>query len=259
MAGLIVKSPYLKCGGGNSVSGHLRYIGTKEQVEIFPDDRLPTRKQEQLIRKLVKDLPSSKELSEYSDYEIKPAKAHASAFITRTLERNWSPIQQSDGYKKYIATRPGAERLGDHGLFGDEDGVDLAKAMDELDHYTGNVWPHILSLKRENAARLGYNNARARQNSLWANRSDIAATMNISPIICTGTPPSTTRVSICAHDGVVHGARRGRSYQRGHLQNQIETDQPDFQFPYNLYSKKCMRDGVQRNWWTIEKLNDPQE
>ncbi len=68
MAGLILKSPYLKCDGGNSVSGYLRYIGTRERVELLPDDRPPTRKQEQLVRKLVKDFPSSKKLDEYSDY-----------------------------------------------------------------------------------------------------------------------------------------------------------------------------------------------
>ena len=86
-------------------------------------------------------------MDEYSDYETKPTKANASAFITRALEENWSAVQQSDGYMKYIATRPRAERLGDHGLFGDEDGVDLEQTMDELDHYTGNVWTHIISLK----------------------------------------------------------------------------------------------------------------
>ena len=47
---MIVKSPYLKCDGGNSVSGYLRYIGTRERVELLPDDRPPTRKQEQLVR-----------------------------------------------------------------------------------------------------------------------------------------------------------------------------------------------------------------
>ena len=71
--------------------------------------------------------------------------------------------------------------MGNHGLFGDEDGVDLEQAMDELDHYTGNVWTHILSLKREDAARLGYDNARAWMNLLRANRNDIAAAMNIPP------------------------------------------------------------------------------
>ena len=53
--------------------------------------------------------------------------------------------QGADGYMKYIATRPRAERLGDHGLFGDEDSVNLEQAMRELDQYTGNVWTHILS------------------------------------------------------------------------------------------------------------------
>ena len=181
MARLIVKSPYLKCGGSTSVSGYLRYIGTRERVELLPDDRPPTRKQEQLVRKLTKDFPEAKELGEYSDYEAKPTKANASAFITRALEENWPAVQQSEGYMKYIATRPRAERLGDHGLFSDEDGVDLAKAMDALDHYTGNVWTHILSLKREDAHRLGYDNARAWRDLLRANRNGIAAAMHIPP------------------------------------------------------------------------------
>ena len=156
MARLILKCPYLKCDGNHSVSGYLRYIGTRERVELLPDDRPPTRKQEQLVRKLTKDFPEAKGLDEYSDYEAKPTKANASAFITRALEENWAQVQQSEGYMKYIATRPRAERLGDHGLFGDEDGVNLEQAMRELDQYTGNVWTHIISLKREDATRLGY-------------------------------------------------------------------------------------------------------
>ena len=150
-------------------------------MELIPDDRPPTRKQEQLVRKLTKDFPAAKELDEYFDYEDKPTKANASAFITRALEENWPAVQQSEGYMKYIATRPRAERLGDHGLFGDEDGVDLEKAIRELDQYTGNVWTHIISLKREDAARLGHDNAKAWQNLLRANRNDIAAAMNIPP------------------------------------------------------------------------------
>ncbi len=53
--------------------------------------------------------------------------------------------------------------------------------MRELDQYTGNVWTHILSLKREDAARLGYDNAKAWMNLLRTNRNDIAAAMNIHP------------------------------------------------------------------------------
>ena len=181
MARLIVKSPYIKCGGGNSAGGYMRYIATRERVELIQNDRPPTRKQEQLIAKLVKDFPDAKEMGEYGDYQEHPTKANASAFISQALEENWSDVQKSDGYMKYIATRPRAERLGSHGLFSDKDGVELDKAMAELEDYTGNVWTHIISLKREDAERLGYDNARAWRNLLRAHRNDIAAAMNIPP------------------------------------------------------------------------------
>ena len=87
MARLILKSPYIKSTGG--ASGYLRYIATRERVELIPDDRPPTRKQEQLIAKLVKDFPDSKTLYEYEDYLTKPTKVNASAFITLALEANW--------------------------------------------------------------------------------------------------------------------------------------------------------------------------
>ena len=181
MARLIVKSPYIKCGGGRSAGGYMRYIATRERVELIQDDRSPTRKQEQLIVKLVKEFPDARNLDEYADYQERPTKANASAFISQALEENWSDVQESDGYMKYIATRPRAERLGSHGLFGDTNGVELDKAMAELENYTGNVWTHIISLKREDAERLGYDNARAWRNLLRAHRNDIAATMNIPP------------------------------------------------------------------------------
>ena len=181
MARLIIKSPYIKCGGGQNASGYLQYIATRERVEIVPDDRPPTRKQEQLIQKLVKDFPDIKELLEYDDYTTAPTKANASSFITLALEQNWSRVQSTEGYAKYIATRPRAEWLGTHGLFGDAGPVSLDAAMDELSHYTGNVWTHIISLKREDAARLGYDNAAAWRTLLRTHRSDIAAAMNIKP------------------------------------------------------------------------------
>ena len=180
MARLIVKSPYIQCGKQNA-GGYLRYIATRERVEIIPDDRPPTRKQDQFITKLTKDFPDVKELLEYEDYVQKPTKANASSLITLALEEHWKQVQQTDGYMKYIATRPRAERLGDHGLFGDTDHVDLGAAMSELEHYTGNVWTHILSLHREDAERLGYNNAQAWRALLRAHRNDIAATMHIPP------------------------------------------------------------------------------
>lgn len=172
-----IKSPYIKSTGG--ASGYLKYIATRERVEIIPDDRPPTRKQEQLITKLVKDFPEVKELYEYGDYMDKLTKANASAFITLALESNRDSVMQSERYMKYIATRPRAERLGEHGLFGDSDGIDLDAAMNELENYAGNVWTHIISLKRKDAARLGFDNAAAWRDLLRAHRNDIAAAMKI--------------------------------------------------------------------------------
>lgn len=181
MARLIVKSPYIKCGAGQSVGGYLKYIATRERVEIIPDDRPPTNKQEQLIAKLVKDFPDVKELMEYEDYSSHPTKATASALITLTLESNWDRLSSMEGYAKYIALRPRAERLGEHGLFGDDDAVDLAAVADELDHYNGNVWTHIISLHREDAEWLGYAHADAWRTLLRTHRNDIAAAMKIPP------------------------------------------------------------------------------
>ena len=181
MARLIVKSPYIKCCAGQSAGGYLKYIATRERVEIIPDDRPPTRKQEQLVQKLVKDFPDTKELMEYEDYLSHPTKATASALITLALESNWDRLSSMEGYAKYIALRPRAERLGEHGLFGDDDAVDLAAVADELDHYTGNVWTHIISLHREDAARLGYDHADAWRTLLRTHRNDIAAAMKIPP------------------------------------------------------------------------------
>ena len=82
-------------------------------------------------------------------------------------------------YMRYIATRPRAERHGEHGLFGAEDAVDLEKTMDELKAHEGNVWTIIYSLRREDAARLGYDNAESWHLTLLAHQNDFAEAMQI--------------------------------------------------------------------------------
>ena len=178
MGKLIVKSPYIKGGGAG---GYLKYIGTREGVELLPDGRPPTRKQEQLIEKLTRDFPDTQALEEFADYAESKTRYNASQFISRALEENWTAVSGMEGYAGYIATRPRAQRLGSHGLFGDEDNVDLDAVMTELQNYQGNVWTHIISLSREDAQRLGYDNAEAWRNLLRVHRSDIASAMKIPP------------------------------------------------------------------------------
>ena len=241
MAKLILKSPYIKSTGG--ASGYLKYIATRERVELIPDDRPPTRKQEQLINKLTKDFPDSKTLYEYEDYAAKPTKANASAFITLALESNWDALQESDQYMKYIATRPRAERLGEHGLFGDDDSVALDAAMNELENYTGNVWTHIISLKREDAARLGFDNAAAWRDLLRAHRNDIAAAMKI--------PPNDFRWYAAFHDEGDHphvhmmawSAKAGQAYLSKDGIRQIKSTLTNHIFQnemLHLYEQKSM-------------------
>ena len=98
MARLIVKSPYFKGGGAKPAGGYLRYIATRERVEILPDDRPPTKRQAQLIEKLTKDFPDTKTLLEYGDYAAHPTKFNASQFLTLAMEENWSKVQEIDGY-----------------------------------------------------------------------------------------------------------------------------------------------------------------
>ena len=180
MARLILKSPYIK-GGARAVN-YAKYIGTRERVELVPDGRPATKKQDQFITSLVKDFPDAKKLPEYSEYRHSPTKVNASAFIAQALEDHWSDVQQSEVYAEYIATRPRVERLGSHGLFGDEDHVDLKKVTAELQACEKNVWTHIISLKRKDAVRLGYDNARSWRNLLRAHRNNIATAMNIPPL-----------------------------------------------------------------------------
>ena len=84
-------------------------------------------------------------------------------------------------YMRYIATRPRAEKHEGHGLFGAEPHVDLEQAMQGLKAHDGNVWTIIYSLRREDAARLGYDNAESWRLTLLAHQNDFAEAMQIPP------------------------------------------------------------------------------
>lgn len=161
MAKLITKFKYLKPNARQSVGGYAKYIATREGVDKIDESyRLSpcSQRQQQLIEKNLKDFPDSKEMLEYEDYLKEPTVGNASEFITRALEDNAYEVMQTKTYADYIATRPRAERFGSHGLFTD-DGipVKLDKVSEELNNYNGNVWTVIISLRRDDAERLGYN------------------------------------------------------------------------------------------------------
>lgn len=183
MAKLILFSPYYKATD-YKMGKYVRYIATREGVELPKNTKLnrpATKKQKDLIENMLKDFPNCNELLEYKDYIEKPTIENASEFITRVLEANVQS-ENMGGYVKYMATRPGAEKIAEHGLFSDNNKpIILSKVEQELNEYEGNVWTHIISLKREDAARLGFDNVQAWQNLLSAKRNEIAKNMNIDP------------------------------------------------------------------------------
>ena len=155
MARLILKSPYLKPGGKKSPGGYLKYIATREGVEKIDDSHChapATQKQQTLIAKLLRDFPEAKMSHEYQDYLASPTRGNADAFISGIMELH-GDTPQRDVYLKYIDERPGS-----NGLFTDE-GVPivLSKVQKEMNEHPGNIWTHIISLRREDAERLGYN------------------------------------------------------------------------------------------------------
>lgn len=161
MAKLITKFKYLKPSDKQSVGGYAKYIATREGVEKVDDtfkNDPSTKKQKKLIGKILRDFPDSKDMLEYEDYLKEPTLGNASEFITRALEDNAHEAAGVKTYADYIATRPRAERFGSHGLFTD-DGVrvKLEDVSKELNEYDGNAWTVIISLRREDAERLGFN------------------------------------------------------------------------------------------------------
>ena len=177
MVKLIIKSGYIKSGG--AAAGYLKYIATRERVEILKGNGQATTAQRKLIAELLHDFPDSKASYEYRDYQKAPTFGAASQFIAATLDANAHIALERDGYMKYIATRPRVERHGEHGLFSSDMNVSLDAALKEMESHAGNVWTMILSLRREDAARLDYDSADAWRGLILSHINEIAQAMKI--------------------------------------------------------------------------------
>ena len=183
MAKIILKSRYLQIGSRQHSEHLIQYIAKREGVQKIDDTwkhQPATKEQQKLIEELVCDFPETKDSFEYQDYISKPSKGTASEFISRAIDDNVDLIGKRENYVSYIAKRPRAERRGAHGLFTDADTpINLSKVAEEVANHDGNVYTHIISLRREDAARLGYDNAYAWRNLLRSQAETIAENMKI--------------------------------------------------------------------------------
>ena len=184
MPRLVTKFKYLKPGQNvKSVGGYARYIATREGVEKIDDTHRhapETKKQQALIEKILRDFPETKGSQEYENFLREQTVGNASEFISMAIEENLDAVANTKTYADYIATRPRAERFGSHGLFTD-DGVQvqLSKVSQELNTYKGNIYTAILSLKREDAARLGFDSGSRWRDFLRGQTQTLAENLKI--------------------------------------------------------------------------------
>ena len=186
MARIVLISPYLK-GGKNAakLAQRTRYVATRPGVELLADERstLPaTKKQRDFITRLLKSFPSCWELIEYEEYLDHPTQGSASAFIQQVQEDYMEALDQKENFIDYISHRPGVQKDGEHGLWDAHGKVqNLAQAVREVAEHPGNVWTPVVALRREDAERLGYDNAENWQALVNASICDIAKAYKIRP------------------------------------------------------------------------------
>lgn len=185
MSQIIVTSRYLKSGTETKRKNYTRYIATRETVEIreqnIIDREAPaTEKQQELLSDLLKDFPEAKKYLEYEDYKNNSTIENASELISMIIERNADVIGNRQNFVGYMAMRPGVEKRGSHGLFNDKDEpIILNQAANEIANHPGNIWSHVVSLRREDAIRLGYDNSDRWRDLVKRHISDISEAQRI--------------------------------------------------------------------------------
>ncbi len=140
-----------------------------------------TENQKQLLNDLLLDFPEAKRYLEYEDYTANPTVENASELISTIIERNADVIGNRQNFVGYMAMRPGVQKRGSHGLFNEKDEpIILDRVANEIANHKGNVWSHVISLRREDAIRLGYDNSEAWRQLVMRHISDIAKNQKIS-------------------------------------------------------------------------------
>ena len=185
---IIVTSRYLKSGtqkSKNKRRNYTQYIATRETVEVRDQNTIDrndnaTKNQKELIDDLLSDFPEAKRYLEYEDFKANPTVENASELISTIIERNADIIGNRQNFVGYMAMRPGVQKRGSHGLFNESDKpIVLDRAANEIANHKGNVWSHVVSLRREDAVRLGFDNSDAWRELVKRHISDIAKAQNI--------------------------------------------------------------------------------
>ncbi len=195
------------CMTKDAAMGLVNYVGTRESVELNVPNQISfhgkdgtplnldplklsaevaarpaTRKQEDTIYDLLKEIPEAKNSLEYQDYTKNKTIGNASELISRAAETGLGyavDLGKAKNLVDYVANRPGVDRVGEHGLFSASPTVDIQKAQEEIANCKGNIWTHVVSLRREDADVLGYDQQKPWRDMVKQKIDTIAKASNI--------------------------------------------------------------------------------
>lgn len=269
MPRLVTKFKYLKPGGSSkSVGGYARYIATREGVEKLDDSHRhapATQKQQALIEKILRDFPETKGTQEYEDFLREQTVGNASEFISMSIEETLDEVADTKTYADYIATRPRAERFGSHGLFTDEGvEVQLSNVSQELNAYKGNVYTAILSLKREDAARLGFDNGSRWRDFLRGQTPTLSENLKIpmnhlrwyAAFDNEGHHPHVHLIAYSAVPGEGHLSKQGMENMRSAFAREIFSQELMFTYQQQTeYRDRLREQGRERVSEIVAKIN----
>ncbi|MCM1271452.1 MAG: relaxase MobL [Ruminococcus flavefaciens] len=183
MPKIIVTSRYLKSGSKKNLANYVKYVATREgsvAVKNIDENAPATKNQQELISSLLNDFPDSKELFEYEDYVKNSTAKNGSALISEVIDRNMDRLTNRKNYVGYLANRPGSVKFGSHGLFNEKDDpINLENVAKEVADHGGNVWTHVVSLRRDDAQKMGYDNLSAWQELVKGQIPNIAKNQKI--------------------------------------------------------------------------------
>ena len=183
MPKIILTSRYMRDAPTAQLENYVKYIATREGVEKIDESKrnlLVTAAQKKLIAQLFRDFPEGKNMLEYEDFKRQPTIGNASEFISTVLEWNQGQLTERENYVDYLANRPRVERVREHGLFTDAGiPVVLSRVQGEVKNHKGPVWTHVVSLRREDAVRLGYDSGKQWRELLRSKRAMISKHMKI--------------------------------------------------------------------------------
>ncbi len=181
MAKIIVKCGYMS-KSNKKRGGFLEYIATRDGVIKnlkSITNKKTTKRQKEYIEKAMIDIKGVADLEEYKTYTENKTIGNASELITKIEETQMLNSNNADEYLKYIAERPRVAKEDSHGLFSSADKINLSQTIEEVAEHQGNVWTAIVSLKREDATRLGYDNLNAWKTLIRSKQNEMARSLDI--------------------------------------------------------------------------------